>query len=312
LNNTFPTDSVFIATAAFILGLAFGSFLNVLIYRLPRGLSIVPASKCPNCDQPVKPWFNIPVFGWLMLRGRCSECKHPFSVRYALIELCVGILFALSVLTFGLTPLAAKYIVFGFLVIGLVFTDADLHLLPDALTLPGFWIGLLFSFLIPVGGAGFLARHGAESLVSFLPYDFRAALISLFAALIAAAIGAFFIWGVGEAYKRIRGIEGMGFGDVKLMAMVGAFLGVKLTVLTLVLGSVVGSLAGITAMFAVFVKRARRYSGSAKDSSGKAWASAQLVLRHYEMPFGVFLGTMALVSQWFGDKMMAWYLNLYR
>ncbi len=300
--------SQFIAVCAFILGLAFGSFLNVLIYRLPRGLSIVPASKCPNCNKPVKPWFNVPVLGWLMLRGLCSECKHPFSIRYALIESCVGVLFALSVLTFGLTPVAAKYIVFGFLIIGLVFTDADLHLLPDALTLPGFWTGLLFSLFIPAGGTGYLQNRGAESLVSFLPYDFRPALISLFAALLGAAVGALFIWGVGEAYKRVRGVEGMGFGDVKLMAMVGAFLGVKLTVLTLVLGSVVGSLAGIAAMLTVFAKRTKRYSGS----SGKAWASAQLVLRHYEMPFGVFLGTMALVSQWFGDRMMAWYLDLYR
>jgi leader peptidase (prepilin peptidase)/N-methyltransferase len=303
--------SPFIAAAAFILGLAFGSFLNVLIYRLPRGLSIVPASKCPNCNKPVKPWFNVPVLGWLMLRGRCSECKHPFSVRYALIELSVGALFAGSALSFGVSPPAAKYMVFGFLVIGLVFTDADLHLLPDALTLPGFWLGLLFSLFIPVGGAGFLERHGADSLVSFLPYDLRPALISLFAALLGAAVGALFIWGVGEAYKRVRGVEGMGFGDVKLMAMVGVFLGVKLTVLTLVLGSVVGSIAGLSAMLTVLFKRMKRYSGS-KDSNARSWASAQLLLRHYEMPFGVFLGSMALVSQWFGDRMMAWYLSFYQ
>lgn len=249
----------------------------------------------------------MPVLGWLVLRGRCSECRHPFSPRYAIVELLVGALFTISVLRFGLTAEMAKHIVFGFVIIGLVFTDADLHLLPDAMTLPGLGIGMIFSFIVPVGGAAWLARHGADNYVSFLPYDFRPAALSLLAALLGAAVGAFFIWGVGEAYKRVRGVEGMGFGDVKLMAMVGAFLGVKLTILTLVLGSVVGSLAGVAAMLTVFFKRLKRYSGS----SGKAWQSAQLVLRHYEMPFGVFLGTMALVSQWFGGRMMAWYLALY-
>ena len=304
---------MFLPAAAFILGLAFGSFLNVLIYRLPRGLTILTRSKCPNCDKGIKPWFNIPVLGWLILRGRCSECEHTFSPRYAIVELLIGFLFALSVLTFGLTPLAATHIVFGFFIIGLVLTDADLHLLPDALTIPGFWIGLLFSLFVPVGGSGFLERHGADGFVSFLPYEFRPSLISLPAALLGASVGAFFIWGVGEAYKRVRGVEGMGFGDVKLMALVGAFLGVKLTVLTLVLGSVIGSAAGIAAMLTVFFKRLKRYSGSHVEApAGRSWASAQLVLRHYEMPFGVFLGSMALVAQWFGDRMMAWYFNLYR
>lgn len=295
---------------AFILGLAFGSFLNVCIYRLPRGLSLLTASKCPNCGQPVKPWYNIPVLGWLLLRGRCSECKTPFSPRYMFVEFAIGVLFALCALRFGLSWDTSKHALFGFLIIGLVLTDADLHILPDAMTIPGFWLGLVFSLIVPVGGADWLSRHVPENLVAFLPYDFRFPAISLIAALLGAALGACFIWGVGEAYKRIRGVEGMGFGDVKLMAMVGAFLGVKLTLLTLVLGSVLGSLAGITAMFVVFFKRMKRYSGSA--GRARSWYSAQLVLRHYEMPFGVFLGSMALVAQWFGNGMLGWYVSFYR
>ena len=310
--NDIPSDPLFLGTAAFILGLAFGSFLNVCIYRLPRGLSLLSVSKCPDCGKPIKPWYNIPVLGWLVLRGRCSECRHPISVRYAIVESLVGALFVVSILRFGLSLEMAKHAVFGFLIIGLIFTDADLHLLPDALTLPGFWVALLFSLFVPVGGAGFLGKHAAERFVSFLPYDFRLGAISLLAALLGAGIGAFFIWGVGEAYKRVRGVEGMGFGDVKLMAMVGAFLGVKLTVLTLALGSLAGSLAGVTAILTVFLKRMKRYSGSGTKSHGKSWSSAKLVLRHYEMPFGVFLGTMALVSQWFGDQAMDWYFRLYR
>lgn len=295
------------AILAFLLGLAFGSFLNVCIYRLPRGKSLLGRSRCPNCDQPVKPYFNIPVAGWLLVRGRCSECKHPISARYAIVEALIGLLFAVCALKFGVTLLAAKYAVFGFLIIGLVFTDYDLHLLPDAMTLPGFAIGALFSLLVPVGGASFLERHWGYRFEA-LPYDYRRPVISLIAALLGAAVGSFFIWGVGEAYKRVRGIEGMGFGDVKLMAMVGTFLGVKLTVLTLVFGSVAGSFAGVAAMLIVFSKRVKRYSGK----SGRAWISARLVLRHYEMPFGVFLGVMALVSEWYGDKMFSWYLSLYQ
>src|SRR6185437_4564418 len=197
-------------------------------------------------------------------------------------------------LHYGVTLIALKFAIFGFLIIGLVFTDYDLHLLPDALTLPGFGIGLLLSLFVPVGGTFFLYYQGGFKLL-FLPYDFRIEALSFVVALLGAAVGAFFIWGVGAAYKRVRGVEGMGFGDVKLMAMVGAFLGVKLTVLTLVFGSVAGSLAGVAAMLTVFSKRVKRYSGQ----SGRAWASAKLVLRHYEMPFGVFLGVMALVSQWY-------------
>jgi len=293
------------AIIAFIFGLCFGSFLNVCIYRLPRGKSILGRSKCPNCDQPVRPYYNVPVLGWLLIRGRCAECKHPIPARYAVIEALVGLLFAACVLHYGVTLIALKFAIFGFLIIGLVFTDYDLHLLPDALTLPGFGIGLLLSLFVPVGGTFFLYYQGGFKLL-FLPYDFRIEAFSFIVALLGAAVGAFFIWGVGAAYKRIRGIEGMGFGDVKLMAMVGAFLGVKLTVLTLVLGSVAGSLAGFAAMLIVFAKRMRRPVGAAK-----AWNSAKLVLRHYEMPFGVFLGIMALVAQWFGDRMMAWYMALY-
>jgi leader peptidase (prepilin peptidase)/N-methyltransferase len=306
--NVLSTDSAFTGTIAFIFGLAFGSFLNVCIYRLPRGLSMLHSSACPNCGKAIKPWYNVPLFGWLILRGRCSNCRQPISARYVLVEFIIGILFLVSYLRFGLSLETAKHMIFGFLIIGLVFTDADLHLLPDAMTIPGFCLGIVFSLFVPVGGAAWLMRHGAADHLEFLPYDFRLPAVSLFAALLGAALGASFIWGVGEAYKRVRGVEGMGFGDVKLMAMIGAFLGVKLTLLTLVLGSLVGSLAGVAAMLTVFFKRSRRYSGS----SAKAWRSAQLILRHYEMPFGVFLGTMALLSHWFGNGITAWYAAFYR
>ena len=129
--------------------------------------------------------------------------------------------------------------------------------------------------------------------------------------LLGVALGAFFIWGIGELYKLVGGTEGMGFGDVKLMEMIGAFLGVKLTVLTLMLGSLLGSIAGISAMLTVWAKRLKRYTGT-DNAAQKAWTSAQLLLRHYELPFGIFLGSMALFSAYFGDKLMHWYMGFYR
>lgn len=306
-----PTEIDLIAVTFFVFGLAFGSFLNVCIYRLSRGVSIVPGSACPKCGNPVKPYDNVPVFSWLLLRGRCRSCKERISPRYMIVELLTAVLFVISFLTFGLSAEAIKYCVFSFLIVGLVFTDADLKLLPDAMTFPGFALGLVFSLLVPVGGTAWMERHGANIFFSFLPFDLRWRAASLISAALGAALGALFIWGIGALYKLVRGAEGMGFGDVKLMAMVGAFLGVKLTVLTLMLGSLVGSVAGICAMLTVWAKRLKRYSGS-KHAGQKAWASAQLLLRHYEMPFGVFLGSMALFSAYFGDRLMHWYIGFYQ
>lgn len=229
-----------------------------------------------------------------------------------IVELLIAILFLVSFLSFGLSVQAIKYCVFSFLIVGLVFTDADLKLLPDAMTLPGFGLGLVFSVLTPVGGTAWLENR-ASSLFDALPFDVRWRAASLLAALLGAAVGSLFIWGIGEAYKLVRGVEGMGFGDVKLMLMVGAFLGVKLTVLTLMLGSLVGSLAGVAAMLTVWSKRAARFRKAGNTGAGqRAWVSAQLVLRRYEMPFGIFLGSMALFSAYFGDRLTAWYMGFYQ
>jgi leader peptidase (prepilin peptidase)/N-methyltransferase len=305
-----PPESYFYAFFFFIFGLAFGSFLNVCIYRLPRGMSLMPSSACPNCGAGIKPYDNIPVAGWLLLRGKCRNCKLPISPRYVVVELLTGFLFVLAFMTFGLSAEAIKYCVFSFLIVGLIFTDADLKLLPDAMTLPGTGLGLLFSLLVTQSGTDWVGNH-SFGMLDVLPFELRWRAASFIAAALGAAFGSFMIWGIGEVYKLIRGVEGMGFGDVKLMAMVGAFLGVKLTMLTLLLGSMSGSVAGMFALVTVLVKRLKRYRGRAKGSE-KAWSSAQLVLRRYEMPFGVFLGTMAMFSAYFGEPVMNWYLGFYR
>jgi leader peptidase (prepilin peptidase)/N-methyltransferase len=305
-------DPIF-AAAIFLLGLAFGSFLNVCIYRLPLGLSVVkPRSLCPRCQRPIAFFDNIPLLSWLILGGRCRQCKRAISVRYLFIELLTGGVFLACYWHFGLTLATLKYCVFGFLLLGLIFTDAETKLLPDKLTLPGLVLGLLFSLFVPVNDLASQFLPGAVNL----PFgsDLVAPLMSALDALLGAAVGAGFIYGAGAIYLRWRGIEGMGFGDVKLMAMVGAFVGIKLTVFTIFTASLVGSLFGVGTVILVWVKRTHRFMRSlanAQAARRRGWQSAQMVYRFYQMPFGVFLGSMALVAFFFGNKFLHWYGGLW-
>ena len=302
-----------LALSIFVLGLVFGSFLNVCIYRLPLGLSVVrPGSACPNCHKSIAFYQNIPILSWLILRGRCHHCKARISARYLVVELLTGALFLACYWHFGLTLAALKYCVFGFLLFGLIFTDAETHLLPDKLTLPGIVLGMVFSLVVPVND---LASQLLTGLVSLpVSSDISWHLLSLIDSLLGAAVGASFIYGAGAIYLRARGIEGMGFGDVKLMAMIGAFLGVKLTVFTLFTASIAGSLVGLSTVFAVWIKRTRRRIArnheSPRDARRHAWESAAIALRRHQMPFGVFLGSMALVAFLFGDRFLHWYWGL--
>lgn len=325
-----------LAPAIFALGLCFGSFLNVCIYRLPRAQSVVtPRSACPHCGDLIPLYHNIPVLSWLILRGKCRACKQPISPRYLIIELITGLLFLACYAHFGLTLATLKCIVLGYLLLGLIFTDAETKLLPDVMTLPGLALGILFSLVVPVND---LASHIIPGMVSpALRGEISWRIWSLSDSLLGAAVGASFLYGAAAIYLRARGVEGMGFGDVKLMAMIGAFLGTKLTVLTIFTASLAGSLFGLTTVLAVWLKRLRRIQAhvashhspaivpavvSPSDSSitpepapisirltprRRAWQSARLALRFYEMPFGVFLGGMALLSFVFGNRLLHWY-----
>ena len=304
---------LFFGVSIFLIGLVFGSFLNVCIYRMPLGLSIVsPRSACPNCRQPIAAYDNIPVLSWLLLGGRCRHCKVAISPRYAAVELLTGLLFVACYQRFGLSLSTLKYCIFAFLVLGLIFTDAETKLLPDKLTLTGLGIGILFSPFVPVED---LVARFLPSLIRLPAADMSWRLLSLGDALLGAAVGASFIYGVGVLYLHARGVEGMGFGDVKLMAMVGAFLGIKLTVLTIFGASLVGSLFGLGTMLVVWLKRTRRRMQRNHESAGtarkRAWQSARMVYRFYAMPFGVFLGSMAIVSLFFGNSLLYWYWSLY-
>jgi len=302
----------FLATASVVLGLALGSFLNVCIYRLPRGMSVLNPrwSACPNCKQPIAFYDNVPVLSWLLLRGRCRKCKAPISPRYLLIEVLTAALFLACSWQFGMTLATLKYWTLAFLLLGLIFTDAETKLLPDKMTLTGLGLGIVFSLFVPVNDLA------AQFLPVSLPVssDVSSGLLSLADSRLGAAVGASFIYGAGAIYLRARGIEGMGFGDVKLMAMIGSFLGVKLTVFTIFAASIAGSIFGVSTILMVWVKRTRRFVErrhlTLHDARQRAWHSAQTMYRHYEMPFGVFLGSMAMLAFFFGKQFLDWYWRL--
>ncbi len=311
----------FFAVAIFAFGLCFGSFLNVCIYRLPRGKSVVtPRSACPKCGDSIPFYHNLPVLSWLILRGKCRSCKQPISPRYLAIELLTGLLFLGCYAHFGFTLAALKCAVFGYLLLGLVFTDAETKLLPDAMTLPGLALGIAFSLVVPVNDLASRILHGLVSPAMRSGISWR--MWSLSDSLLGAAVGASFLYGAGAIYLRARGVEGMGFGDVKLMAFIGAFLGTRLTVLTIFAASLAGSIFGLSTVLAIWMKRFRRIEArrasssispsassriSSKEARRRAWQSARLALRYYEMPFGVFLGGMALLSFLFGNRLLHWY-----
>ena len=301
------------ASAIFVLGLALGSFLNVCIYRLPRGFSVVtPRSACPQCKHPIAFYDNLPFLSWLILRGRCRHCQARISPRYLAIELLTGALFLACYGFFGLTLSTLKYCALSFLLLGLISTDAETKLLPDKMTLPGLALGVIFSLLVPVND---LASQFLPGMVN-LPFssEVTARLLSLLDSLLGAALGASFIYGAGAIYLRWRGMEGMGFGDVKLMAMVGAFLGIKLTVFTIFTASLAGSAFGLATVLMVWIKRSRRFLrrfSNAAAARRRAWQSAQMVYRYYQMPFGVFLGSMALFALFFGNLLLHWYGRLW-
>ena len=301
-----------LTVAIFALGLAFGSFLNVCIYRLPRGISVIhPRSSCPQCQALIHFYDNVPVLSWLMLRGRCRHCRHAISPRYLAVELLTAALFLLCYAQFGLTLSALKCSVFGFFLLGLIFTDAETQLLPDKMTLPGLITGLAFSLVVPVNDVVSQFLPALSSPAS--PTSWR--LLSFLDAVSGAAVGASFIYGAGALYLRARGVEGMGFGDVKLMAMVGAFVGVRLTILTIFAASLAGSLFGLWTLLSIWIKRTRRrilrHHESVGEARRRAWVSAGIALRHLPIPFGVFLGGMAMVAFLYGNRFLGLYWRLF-
>ena len=245
----------------FVAGLIVGSFLNVCIWRLPRRESVVlPASRCAACSRPLA-WFeNIPVLSWAFLQGRCRTCGTGISFVYPLVELTTGLVFVAGYLIYGWTPLLAVRLLFACAMIVLFVIDLRHRILPNAITIPGIAAGLVFSALLPPGWV---------------------------ASFVGAALGGGILFAIAEVYYRLRGVEGLGMGDVKMLAMIGAFLGPQLTLVTLVFASLAGSIVGVGIM-----------------ASRRGGMQAAL-------PFGTFLAVGALVAAVSGEQMLAWYLSFY-
>jgi leader peptidase (prepilin peptidase)/N-methyltransferase len=272
----FPLALGFVAT----LGAMIGSFLNVVIHRLPREESIVfPNSRCPSCGTAIRPYDNIPVISYAVLRGRCRACRAPISARYPAVELLVAALFSLVFWHDRLTPALPFDLVFVAAVSALVFIDAEHMILPDVITLPGVGFALVARALVPnLYGVGFLS----EGLMRGTP-DWAA---SLAAALFGALVGGGSLWLIGFLWERLRGVEAMGLGDVKMMFMVGAYLGWAHTALTIFLAVIAGSVVGV----ALMLRRGER--------------DMQMML-----PFGIFLGAGAILSLLVGHAVIGWYVG---
>jgi len=282
----------------FLFGIVIGSFLNVCIARIPEGVSIVaPASRCPRCEKPIRAYDNVPLLGWLWLRGKCRSCGFPISPMYPLVELLTGLLFVGCYLDFGFTQTAMKWLMFTCLIIVLTITDLRVRLLPDLVNWPGFVAGLFLSAVVPPddGTVFFLSVN----LFHRVP---PAPLRGFLDGLIGAAFGSLLLWGAAKLYKVARGREGMGFGDVKMMAMVGAFLGLRGTFWTILLGTLLGSVVGgaiIVGLYAsgwqlALAERASRRSLGTVNNL--RWAIAS----QYQLPLGTFLGVAALLVVYVG------------
>ena len=265
------------------LGLLVGSFLNVVVYRLPLMMEsrwrrdccelleldqekqettlnlATPNSHCPQCKAPIRPWQNIPVFSYLLLRGKCSVCAQPISPRYPLLELTTGLMTMVLTWYFPFSPALFGAVIFTWSLIALTMIDIDHQLLPDDLTLPLLWLGLLFNL--------------------------NATYVSLPEAVIGAMGGYLILWGVYQAFRLLTGKEGMGYGDFKLLAALGAWMGWQMLPLIILLSSLVGAIIGIALMI---IKR------RGKD---------------IPIPFGPYLAMAGWIALLWGEEIMALYLG---
>lgn len=270
----------------FVFGAIVGSFLNVVIHRVPREQSVVfPNSACPKCGNAIRPYDNFPVLSWLILRGKCRNCAAPISPRYPAVELLTAVLFAVVYWQIGFTPMLPVALYFTATLVSLVFIDAEHMILPDVINFPLLAVALAVRIVYPlIFGNAYFSDLNYAPLTSLGGLPLWAT--SLAGALLGALVGGGFLWGIGEVWKRLRGVDAMGLGDVKMMLAVGALLGWRLTFLTLFVGAFAGALIGIAVVL--------------RDKNKDMQA---------QIPFGIFLGIGSFVSFLFGERIIGWYLS---
>jgi len=273
-----------IMALVFLVGLLLGSFLNVCIVRLPLGGSIVsPPSHCPRCKEPIKYYDNIPIISYLLLQGKCRTCALPISWRYPLVELLNGLVFAFAYYEFGLNGEAMLIMALCSSLIVITFIDLDHQIIPDVITLPGMLLGVLIApFFMPA-----LADRLPFYLNGIMPHDLPY-VKTLLNSVIGLLCGGAPLFIIGWIWEKLRHVEAMGGGDVKLMGMLGSFLGWKSALLTIMFGAVAGSIIGVTLI------AMRRHD-------------AENVI-----PFGPFLAVGAVVAMFYGSDIVSWYLGLLR
>ena len=255
-----PITEAFLEATFVLWGLLIGSFLNVCIQRLPLRQSVVsPRSRCPQCGYQLSWQDNVPVLSYMALRGRCRSCANPISLRYPIIEIVTGLVFFLHWQVFGPTPLLLVRTAFACALIVHFMIDLEHQILPDVINLPGIVIGFLCSWFLPPGPI--------MSLAGIL-------------------VGGGLLWAIAEIWLRLRKVDAMGFGDVKMLAMIGAFLGAKMVILTFVLSSLAGGVIG-----GILIASRRGHMAT-------------------RVPYGTMLAAAALIASLYGERLLAWYLSL--
>ncbi len=272
-----------------VLGAIIGSFLNVVIHRVPVGESIVfPNSRCPGCSAAIGWYDNIPILSYLVLRGQCRSCKTGIAIRYPAVELLTAVLYVAVTWRDGLTLALPFDLIFVSALVALIFIDAEHMLLPNAITYPGVVFALVARLVIPLA-TGAPHFDDLEPLTRGMLHGMPLWTASLIGAVLGALIGGGSLWLMGWTWEKLRGIEAMGLGDVKMMFMVGAYVGWRLTILTIFLSVLSGSLIGI----ALMARQGRR--------------NMQMLL-----PFGVFLGIGAIAGLLVGSQIVEWYAGQFR
>ncbi|MEO7217922.1 MAG: prepilin peptidase [Gemmatimonadaceae bacterium] len=265
---------------AFAFGACIGSFLNVCISRWPAGMSVVsPPSRCPNCERAIRAYENVPILGWLGLRGRCAGCAEPISPQYPLVELLIALVWLSSAVVFGPTLLTVRVAMFITIMVGIAITDAKHYVIPDGFTISG---------LIWVMATAFAGAFTHTDSAFAAPYD------AVMGALAGAGAIAIAGW-LGEAVLKR---EAMGFGDVTLMAVVGAALGPQRALLTIFIGAALG-----VVVFLGFVIPIARMQGRGRTEGDSDVPALPLV------PFGVFLAPAAILSLFYGNSLIHWYVT---